>query len=127
MDTFRSLMRQEKQHEIVIFVLLVLYIVFTPSVPLGLAEYAESLYGQIIVVIIAITLFLSTNPVVGILAFFAAYEFIRRSSKATGSFGVETFAPSEQKKTDVMVAMIKTNDDALLNQIFSNLKQIEAK
>ena len=29
--------------------------------------------------------------------------------------------------SDVMVAMIKTNDDALLNQIFSNLKQIEAK
>lgn len=28
---------------------------------------------------------------------------------------------------DVMIAMIKTNDDNLLNQIFSNLKQIEAK
>jgi len=28
---------------------------------------------------------------------------------------------------DVMVAMIKTSDDSLLNQIFANLKQIEAK
>jgi len=28
---------------------------------------------------------------------------------------------------DIMVAMIKTNDDSLLNQIFSNLKQIETK
>ena len=28
---------------------------------------------------------------------------------------------------DIMVAMIKTSDDALLNQIFANLKQIEAK
>jgi len=28
---------------------------------------------------------------------------------------------------DVMIAMIKTSDDNLLNQIFSNLKQIEAK
>ena len=28
---------------------------------------------------------------------------------------------------DVMVAMIKTSDDTLLNQIFANLKQIEAK
>jgi len=28
---------------------------------------------------------------------------------------------------DVMVAMIKTSDDNLLNQIFANLKQIEAK
>jgi hypothetical protein len=28
---------------------------------------------------------------------------------------------------DVMIAMIKTNDDSLLNQIFNNLKQIETK
>ena len=28
---------------------------------------------------------------------------------------------------DIMIAMVKTNDDALLNQIFTNLKQIEAK
>jgi len=28
---------------------------------------------------------------------------------------------------DVMIAMIKTNDDNLLNQIFANLKQVEAK
>ena len=28
---------------------------------------------------------------------------------------------------DIMIAMVKTNDDALLNQIFANLKQIEAK
>lgn len=28
---------------------------------------------------------------------------------------------------DVMIAMIKTKDDGLLNQIFANLKSIEAK
>jgi len=105
MDTLRTLMRQEKQHEIVIFVLLVLYIIFTPSVPLGIAEYAESTYGQIIVVVIAITLFLSTNPVVGILAFFAAYEFIRRSSHRTGTYNLQTYSPTETKKATVMAAM----------------------
>ena len=121
MDTLRALMRQEKQHEIVIFVLLVLYIVFTPAVPLGLAQYAESTYGQIVVVILAITLFLSTNPVVGILAFFAAYEFIRRSSRATGVYGLETFSPTEQKKKEVMTAMnpapYKTLEEELVDSL----------
>ncbi len=121
MDTLRTLMRQEKQHEIVIFVLLVLYIVFTPAVPLGLAQYAESTYGQIVVVILAITLFLSTNPVVGILAFFAAYEFIRRSSRATGVYGLETFSPTEQKKKEVMTAMnpapYKTLEEELVDSL----------
>jgi hypothetical protein len=121
MDTFRSLMRQEKQHEMVIFVLLILYIVFTPSVPPALAEYAESTTGQIIVVILAITLFLSTNPVVGILGFLAAYEFIRRSSRVTGVYGIETFSPTEQKKHEVMTAMnpapVKTLEEELVDKL----------
>jgi hypothetical protein len=121
MDTFRTLMRQEKQHEMVIFVLLILYIVFTPSVPRAIAEYAESLTGQIIVVILAITLFLSTNPVVGILGFLAAYEFIRRSSRATGVYGIETFSPTEEKKQKVMTAMnpepMKTLEEELVDSL----------
>jgi hypothetical protein len=121
MDTFRTLMRQEKQHEMVIFVLLILYIVFTPSVPLALAQYAESIYGQIIVIILAITLFLSTNPVVGILGFLAAYEFIRRSSRATGIYGIETFSPTEKKKQEVMTAMnpapTKTLEEELVDSL----------
>ena len=124
MDTLRTLMRQEKQHEIVIFVLLVLYIVFTPSVPLGLAQYAESTYGQIIVVVLAITLFLSTNPVVGILGFFAAYEFIRRSSRATGVYGLETFSPTEQKKQEVMTAMNPAASKTLEEELVDSLVPI---
>ena len=121
MDTFNTLMRQEKQHEMVIFVLLILYIVFTPSVPHALAEYAESTTGQIIVIILAITLFVSTNPVVGILGFLAAYEFIRRSSHVTGVYGIETFCPTEQKKQEVMAAMnpapVKTLEEELVDNL----------
>jgi hypothetical protein len=126
MDTFRSLMRQEKQHEMVIFVLLVLYIVFTPSVPLGIAEYAESIYGQLFVVVLAITLFLSTNPVVGILAFFAAYEFIRRSGYATGRYGLEPFFPSptESKKAEVMTAMNPEPSETLEEELVKKLVKI---
>jgi hypothetical protein len=121
MDTFNTLMRQEKQHEMVIFVLLILYIVFTPSVPQALAEYAESTIGQVIVIILAITLFLSTNPVVGILGFLAAYEFIRRSSRTTGVYGIEKFSPTEQKKQEVMTAMnpapVKTLEEELVDSL----------
>lgn len=124
MDTFRSLMRQEKQHEMVIFVLLILYIVFTPSVPTALAEYAESTTGQVIVIILAITLFLSTNPVVGILGFLAAYEFIRRSSRVTGVYGIETFSPTEKKKQDVMTAMNPAPLKSLEEELVESLVDI---
>jgi hypothetical protein len=114
-------MRQEKQHEMVIFVLLILYIVFTPSVPLALAEYAESTVGQVIVVILAITLFLSTNPVVGILGFLAAYEFIRRSSRATGVYGIETFSPTEERKQQIMTAMNPVSERTLEEELVNSL------
>jgi hypothetical protein len=121
MDTFNTLMRQEKQHEMVIFVLLILYIVFTPSVPPALAEYAESTIGQVIVIILAITLFLSTNPVVGIFGFLAAYEFIRRASRVTGVYGIETFSPTEEKKKQIMTAMnpapVKTLEEELVDSL----------
>ena len=114
-------MRQEKQHEMVIFVLLILYIVFTPAVPAALAQYAESTVGQIIVVILAITLFLSTNPVVGILGFLAAYEFIRRSSHVTGVYGIETFSPTEKKKQAVMTAMNPAPEKTLEEELVESL------
>jgi hypothetical protein len=86
-----------------------------------LAEYAESTVGQVIVIILAITLFLSTNPVVGILGFLAAYEFIRRSSRTTGVYGIETFSPTEQKKQEVMTAMnpapVKTLEEELVDSL----------
>lgn len=124
MDTFNKLMRQEKQHEMVIFVLLILYIVFTPSVPQALAEYAESTIGQVVVVILAITLFLSTNPVVGILGFLAAYEFIRRASRVTGVYGIETFSPTEMKKQQVMTAMNPPPAKTLEEELVDNLVPI---
>ncbi len=124
MDTFRTLMRQEKQHEIVIFILLILYIVFTPSVPVALAKYAESNIGQIVVVILAITIFLSTNPAVGILAFLAAYEFIRRSTRATGIYGIEPFSPTEIKKQEVMTAMNPAPSKTLEEELVGSLVPI---
>ncbi len=105
----------------VIFVLLVLYIVFTPAVPSALAQYVESTVGQVIVVILAITLFISTNPVVGILGFLAAYEFIRRSSHVTGVYGIKTYSPTEEKKQAVMTAMnpapMKTLEEELVDSL----------
>jgi hypothetical protein len=124
MDTFNTLMRQEKQHEMVIFVLLILYIVFTPDVPHALAAYAESTIGQLVIVILAITLFLSTNPVVGILGFLAAYEFIRRASRVTGVYGIETFSPTEQKKQEIMKAMNPPPEKTLEEELVDNLVPI---
>jgi transcription antitermination factor NusG len=80
--------------------------------------------GQLVIVILAITLFLSTNPVVGILGFLAAYEFIRRASRVTGVYGIETFSPTEQKKQEIMKAMNPPPEKTLEEELVDNLVPI---
>ncbi len=83
MEYFNALMKKEKQHEMVLFVVLIVYILFDVPTPQILASHVDTTYGTIIVAILALSLFLSTHPVVGILGLFAAYEFIKRSKSAT--------------------------------------------
>jgi hypothetical protein len=83
MEYFNALMKKEKQHEMVLFVVLVIYIMFDVATPQMLAAHVDTVYGTIIVAILALSLFLSTHPVIGILGLFAAYEFIQRSKSVS--------------------------------------------
>ena len=67
MEYFNALMKKEKQHEMVLFVVLVIYIMFDVATPQMLATHVDTVYGTIIVAILALSLFLSTHPVIGIL------------------------------------------------------------
>ena len=88
MEYFNTLMKKEKQHEMALFVVLVIYIMMDISTPKMLAAHVDTVYGTIIVAILALSLFLSTHPVIGILGLFAAYEFVQRSkSGSTGGSG----------------------------------------
>lgn len=93
MEYFNTLMKKEKQHEMVLFVVLIIYIMFDVSTPEIMAQHVDTVYGTIIVAIIALSLFLSTHPVVGILGLFAAYEFIQRS-KSVSSGGTASVGDS---------------------------------
>ena len=102
-------MKQEKQHEMVLFVVLVIYIMFDISTPAMLAEHIDSVYGNIIVAILALSLFLSSHPVIGILGLFAAYELIKRSKhNASGPSSINALihqvAPGESYRSKYMEA-----------------------
>ena len=57
MEYFNTLLRKEKQHEMVLLVVLVIYIMFDISTPTMLAEYVDTVYGNIAVRHI-------TNPII---------------------------------------------------------------
>ena len=91
MISLSKLGKSEKRHEIVLLVIFVIYILLDIQTPERLAELIDNIYGNIVVVLIAITIFANTNPVVGVIAFIAAYELIKRSRS-------RNFPPSEHSK-----------------------------
>ena len=69
----------EKPLHLVLILLFVIYIIFPISTPNVLVPWVDSPIGMVALFIITIALFVYTNPVVGILYVFVAYELLRRN------------------------------------------------
>ncbi|NBO42316.1 MAG: hypothetical protein EBU92_12545, partial [Betaproteobacteria bacterium] len=67
--------------------------------------------GNIVVVLIALSFFTHSHPVVGVLGLFAAYVLIRRSSISSA---IEAYIPSEERKS---------NELSILNQFPVTLEE----
>jgi hypothetical protein len=99
-----SLYKSARKHELLLTVLIILYVVLNVPTPPVIASYVDTPLGNIAVVVIALSLFMHSHAVVGVLGLFAAYVFIRRSSASTGSSALEAYVPSEKRKSEELSA-----------------------
>ena len=97
MKNVKKLIKADKRHEILLGVIFVMYIILNVKTPALLAQFIDSPLGYIVVAVTALSIFGSTNFIVGLLGFIAAYELIRRSN-GTSLPSVKKFIPSENKK-----------------------------
>ena len=98
MKSVKNLLKPKKRNELYLLIVLVIYILMKVPTPERLAQLIDNVYGNAIVSVIAIALFVNTHPVVGVASLIAAYELIKRSSIKTGSHAVRNQLPSEHKK-----------------------------
>lgn len=103
MNQMDSVYKTARKHEMLLTVLLILYIVLNVPTPDVIAPYVDTPLGNIVVVLIALSFFMHSHAVVGVLGLFAAYILIRRSS-SSGSFAVEAYVPSEERKSEELSA-----------------------
>jgi len=82
----------------VLKLLFVIYLILGLNTPKPIAQVIDTLVGKIVVILLAIYLFIYTNPILGVIGFFVAYDLIRRSSVATGNFGIDNYLPTEETK-----------------------------
>lgn len=99
MKEFSSLFKKENMGQLILSILFVIYLIMGYNTPMSLAELIDTPVGKIAVIIVALCILSTSNPILGILALFVAYELIRRSSIALRG-ELKNFIPSESKKSD---------------------------
>lgn len=100
----RDTVKNCHKHEMLLTALIILYIVLNVPTPQIIAPYVDTPLGNIVIVLFALSFFMHSHPVVGILSLFAAYVLIRRSSDTTGSAAIEAYVPSEKHKMEELTA-----------------------
>ena len=105
MDNFKDLFKKEKRGEILLTILFIIYILMGYKTPTFIASMIDTIYGKIIVVSLAVLLFVYTNPILGVIGFYVAFDLIRRSSVTTGTLALDKYTPTEEKKVSSLNAM----------------------
>ena len=121
MDNLKNLLLKGNKYQLVLIVLFVLYILLDIKTPENLAFLFDNMFGQIVVILGALALFLNSHPVVGVLGFFVAYEIIRRSSISSGSYAVQKYVPTEETKADDMVQMNTSYTKTVEEEVIDNM------
>lgn len=103
MSSLNNLFKKDL-HYLVLMTLLAVFIVMDIKIPDPVAEMVDTVGGKIIVVVAALSLFTTKQPILGALALLAAYELIQRSSKSYVG-PARKYIPSESKKSAHLSAM----------------------
>jgi len=104
MDSLTNLFKKEKMIQLILVILFIVYLIMGYKTPEPIANMIDTLLGKTVIVIIVISLFAYTNPILAVLGLFVAYDLIRRSSLTTGSDALQRYAPSEEKKSSQFTA-----------------------
>jgi len=93
-----QLFHKSHRHQLLLLVVLIFYIVLNVQTPSSLAPLIDNIYGNIGIILCAFYLLANSNPIVGVIVIFAAYELIKRSSHSTGTLAISRYLPTELKK-----------------------------
>ena len=99
------LVKSDSALDYLLIALFVLFLILQIEIPAFLAEWIDTPVGIASVIIVALYMFLYTNPILGVLSLIVAYEILRRSSKKTGRYALTQFLPTQDIRNTEMRAM----------------------
>lgn len=110
--------------EIAALVIFIVYIVFPFKTPIFLAGVVNTPLGLVTILIITLYLFFYTNPILGVVYIFVAYELLRRTSLVkvgkSDNYMVQ-YTPNEDKREKEMVQMNPSQKKTLEEDVISKM------
>lgn len=88
----------ERPSHLILGVFFFIYILMNVQTPEILATFIDNIFGKVLIVAFAAVIFITTNPVVGVLGFIVAYQMIKTASITTGTYAMKHYLPSETSK-----------------------------
>jgi hypothetical protein len=98
MEFLNELLEKRNMSQLVLVVLFIIYLLMGYKTPASVATMIDTTVGKIVVALIALLLFAYSNPILGVLGIFVAYQLVRGASIKTGMAGLEEYYPTEEKK-----------------------------
>lgn len=96
--------------EILLLILFIIYILFPIGTPYSLKYAIHSPIGMILLFAISISLFVYTNPTLGIVSIFVAYELLRRSADGKNFFNTPNKNSFGKQSNDVAQHPVEFDD-----------------
>jgi hypothetical protein len=107
MQKILNKIKMEKREHLILAVLLIIYILLDVNLPAVLSGAVDTIYGKVLLYILALHIFFNVSKVAGVLAIIAVYTMIKRASVNTGTFAMQEYLPSEERK---VIDFSKFND-----------------
>ena len=94
----KELNKFSKQKENVLALVFILYILMDVPTPPLVVDFVKETYGNLVIILLIVVMFLFLNPIVAILGLVAGYELIKRSQLQAGVFKQNLLPSTEEKK-----------------------------
>jgi len=98
MEYLNELLEKKNMPQLALVILFIIYLIMGFKTPGSVANMIDSTVGKIIVALVALFLFAYSNPILGVLGIFVAYQLVRNASIKTGMASLEQYYPTEEKK-----------------------------
>jgi hypothetical protein len=79
MKVVKNLFEKKNIGQLILLILFLIYLTMGYSMPLWLANFVNSKSGLIVVIVITIILVIYSNPILGLVSVFVAYELTKRA------------------------------------------------